>query len=138
MCDSRKVYRNDVIYYVTWSLSLVCKQGTEPILMRMKLFSSEWSIFISAIVLFALFLGLMVYANVACLLCNMQCSSRTDNVILSLIFLLFGLIQMIVFVNVRKHKLEGKRLIFTDKERQIRPPTKPEVNTELTRDAIIR
>lgn len=34
---------------------------------------------------------------------------------------------MIVFVNVRKHKLEGKRLIFTDKERQIRPPTKPEV-----------
>lgn len=117
MCDSRKVYRNDVIYYVTWSLSLVCKQGTEPILMRMKLFSSEWSIFISAIVLFALFLGLMVYANVACLLCNMQCSSKTGNVILSLIFLLFGLIQMIVFVNVRKHKLEGKRLIFTDKER---------------------
>lgn len=106
--------------------------------MRMKLFSSEWSIFISAIVLFALFLGLMVYANVACLLYNMQCSSRTGNVILSLIFLLFGLIQMIVFVNVRKHKLEGKRLIFTDKERQIRPPTKPEVNIELTRDAIIR
>lgn len=38
---------------------------------------------------------------------------------------------MIVFVNVRKHKLEGKRLIFTDKERQIRPPKKPEVNIEL-------
>lgn len=58
----------------------------------------------------------------------MQCLSRTGNVILSLIFLLLEVIQIIVFVNVRKHKLEGKRLMFTDKERQIRPPTKPEVN----------
>lgn len=132
ICDSRKVYRNDVILLRHLGfIIIVCKQGTRLILIRMKLFSSEWSIFISAVVLFVLFLGLMVYANVACLLCNMQCSSRTGNVILSLIFLLLGVIQIIVFVNVKKHKLEGKRFIFTDNERQIKPPTKPEVNIGL-------
>ena len=95
----------------------------------MKLCRSEWLIFIFIVILFGVSLGLMIYTNVVCIICNMQCSNRTNNMILSLIFLFMGIIQIAVFIMVRKQRLKKKHSIYTDKEKQIECPKKEEVST---------